>query len=141
MGYRSDVSLCIYGCREKMLAFVAAQRIARPNDYAIWKDEIQITKFDDKVMMRADFNHVKWYDSYDDVKCYRNLLDAAGQDDDICYEFVRIGEEYEDNETEFHGDDVQFFISIHREITYDYPNMEDYNNGGYTSDGVSSGAP
>lgn len=68
---------------------------------------------------------IKWYDSYPDVQRFKAMMDVfhdGGHDDEIpgyCTEFVRIGEDYDDVETEQTGDHIVNFLSVRREIECD----------------------
>jgi hypothetical protein len=75
---------------------------------------------------------VKWYESYPDVQRFKAMMNTfhdggdtfhdGGDDDEIpgyCTEFVRIGEDYDDVETEQTGDHVVHFLSVRREIECD----------------------
>jgi hypothetical protein len=73
----------------------------------------------------------KWYDEYDDVQCHERLLElaeeyiTAQQEDDklkhlsISYGFVRIGEETEDIDTKYGGDDGYSLLYPTRGIEFE----------------------
>ncbi len=64
---------------------------------------------------RLFFEHVKWYESYNDVDMFNRLmemLDAYGLDD--FYGFIRIGEETDDIEQR--GVPYEFDMYINRSI-------------------------
>ena len=73
----------------------------------------------------------KWYDDYDDVKCHERLLDLAEEYIDaqnsnkamrnltISYGFVRIGEETDDIDTKYGGDDGYSLIYPTRSIEFE----------------------
>ena len=74
--------------------------------------------------------HVKWYESYDDVKCHEALLDLSKEwaDDGDCSNpyiggaFARIGEEMEDMVEECWGQGDYDWIAIHRTMECDWMN-------------------
>lgn len=85
-----------------------------------FKDSIQIDNFKELVKHKADdamtqaleelrvfnnnlyaeFDDVKWYDSYEGVQAHHKLMEFAREAfaDDAAWRFVRIGEEYNDIE-------------------------------------------
>ena len=130
MGYRSDVAIAIYGEEGQMAAFIAATRLQENVAEVFTECEIYPylgTAFDPNndtpmVMLTAEFSDVKWYDGYPDVDRWnRFLVLAQDHDDHINCEYARIGEENEDTEFQFNGPDVQFHLSIRREISVDLP--------------------
>jgi len=68
---------------------------------------------------------VKWYGSCPDVQRFTAMMNTfhdGGNDDEIpgyCTEFVRIGEDYDDVETEQTGEHIVNFLSVRREIECD----------------------
>jgi len=130
MGYRSDVSIAIYAPEPEMTAFIAAQRLKQ----AAWiKDRYHVNKYvtrcvDDNgskydktiVLILAEFDCVKWYSHFDDVSCWvRCIGDAQGLN--LNTEFVRIGDDYEDVETEYTGGDCSYHLGVTRSIEYNLP--------------------
>ena len=70
----------------------------------------------------------KWYSDYDEVKAFNESvekymglmsMDAVEGDNppSFSYEFIRIGENYDDVETWFEGDNCEYRLGVHREIT------------------------
>ena len=130
MGYRSDVAIAIYGEEDQMAAFIAATRLQENVAEVFTECEIYpylSTAFDPNndtpmVMLTAEFNDVKWYDGYPEVDRWNKFMALAEtHDDHINWEFVRIGEESDDTVHEWGGPDVQFHLSISREISVDLP--------------------
>ena len=131
MGYNSDVSIAVYGDEAQMLALIAAQRIKG----AKWlEDEHEINEYSQSlygkpdiktpmVMILAKFDGIKWYDGYEDVDCWTALLEDAMENfsANVNTEFVRIGEENEDMEVEYDGENVQFYTGVSREILKNLP--------------------
>ena len=131
MGYRSEVSIAVYGDEAQMLALIAAQRIKG----AKWlEDEHEINEYSQSlygkpdtktpmVMIHAKFDGIKWYDGYEDVDCWTALLEDAMENfsANVNTEFVRIGEENEDMEVEYDGENVQFYTGVSREILKNLP--------------------
>ena len=130
MGYRSDVAIAIYGEEGQMAAFIAATRLQENVTEVFLECEIYPylhTAFDSKndtpmIMLTAQLDGVRWYDGYSDVDRWnRFIVLAQDHDDHINCEYARIGEENEDTEFQFNGPDVQFHLSIRREISVDLP--------------------
>lgn len=72
--------------------------------------------------------NTKWYDDYDEVKAfnkavedYQELIEdfnnspVEGQPA-FNYEFIRVGESYDDVTDEHYGEHCEFLISVHRSI-------------------------
>jgi hypothetical protein len=103
MGYYSDVAIGMaFANREAVTAFLAEVRLNNtisPEDLAHYS----ITEIVDVMtLLHTNFESVKWYDNYDDVKCHHALLGAAA-DRGAGTAFVRIGEEYNDITVEIDG--------------------------------------
>ena len=117
MGYRSDVAVGVgLPSREAATAFLTTVRLSNtisPEDL----QEYRITVVSDEmVVLHAYFEGVKWYDSYDSVKCHHALLGRAA-DDGYGTAFIRIGEEYNDVTVDLDGDfDMWGFFGVHREV-------------------------
>lgn len=121
MGYRSDLVATFYVKDAKHFPVVK-----------LWLDENfpmeqlgdSIRWFDRGMLFEAQ--HVKWYDDYNDVKAfnaavdkYLELVNAVKETDDtptFLYEFVRLGENYEDIDTEYEGFACEYLLSVNREI-------------------------
>lgn len=113
-----------------MAAFIAATRLQENVTEVFLECEIYPylhTAFDSKndtpmIMLTAQLDGVRWYDGYSDVDRWnRFIVLAQDHDDHINCEYARIGEENEDTEFQFNGPDVQFHLSIRREISVDLP--------------------
>jgi hypothetical protein len=124
MGYRSNVAAMFYV--NKVEHFPMLKLWLQENfpmgtfhDYIRWFDRGMV--FED--------DGVKWYDDYDDVKAfnkaaedYQELIEdfdnspVEGQPM-FCYEFIRVGENYDDVETEHCGDHCEFILNLSRNIT------------------------
>jgi hypothetical protein len=124
MGYRSDVAAVFYV--NKVEHFPILKLWLTENfpmdtfhDNVRWFDRGMVFKDDD----------VKWYDDYDDVKAfnkgvedYKELIEdfddssVEGQPA-FCYEFIRVGESYDDAETDHCGYHCEFILNLSRNIT------------------------
>lgn len=132
MGYRSDVIALIYpepqppdslGEQElyeqlKLLMATQFKDVVEMGfvENMTWHDSTRVLKF--------DIQSVKWYDSYSDVQAFMGMLSVfKGYDDaDIkgyCTEFVRIGEDDDDVETERTGENGHYYLQVRRSIDCD----------------------
>lgn len=77
--------------------------------YMKWQDNDRVLKF--------SLEDVKWYPDYPDVQMFENMLIAFdGEIEGYCTEFVRIGEESDDVEDRYTGDNRQYYLHVRREI-------------------------
>ena len=138
MGYRSDVEIVIYGEEEHMVALIAAQRIKGAkwlkDDDCYEINKYHITPFNkpdiktSMVMIHASFQGVKWYDGYEDVDCWHELLrDAQAEhlSDRLSTEFVRVGEESGDIVEEYEGIDPEPYLYAVQSIDNTLPVFEE----------------
>lgn len=122
MGYRSDLVAAFYVKDAKHFPVVK-----------LWLDEnFPMEQLGDSVRwfdrgMIFEEQSVKWYDDYNDVKAFNaavdkflQLVNADRTNDDtpiFLYEFVRLGENYEDIVTDYEGYDCECLLGVTREIT------------------------
>lgn len=124
MGYRSNVMAIIYPDAEKL------------EDYQPRYDQLKVLmgttfkhvvdEFGDPHMTWMDKDHVlqfslmdvKWYPSYPDVQMFMAMLETFRSDEiaGYCTEFVRVGEESDDVEDRYTGDNNQYYLNVRREI-------------------------
>jgi hypothetical protein len=125
MGYRSDVTAMFYVSKVEHLPVLKlwiSENFPMDtfHEYIRWFDRGMIFEEGD----------TKWYDDYDEVKAfnasvekYFGLMHMSAEDGDdppkFCYEFVRIGESYEDIETDYHGDHCEYILGVSRSVTID----------------------
>jgi len=148
MGYRSDVTIAIYGSEHVIAPLLAAQRMLSDSAIVADKDYVKSygfsaplgygSEFVKQHMILAEFENVKWYESYPDVHRWENLVSEASQNPEICTEFVRIGEESGDIETRYSGDDCAHYIEVFStintdEIPSDTTYSEDQNDNSITN--------
>jgi len=122
MGYRSNVKALIYFANSdknlleydklKLLFNTTFKDVfeAWGEDYFSWDDKHRVLKFN------AD--SVKWYDSYPEVKLLVKFLEDV-RDLEYEYEFIRIGEEDDDTETDSTGDS-EGFLYVQRTIEVNF---------------------
>jgi len=118
MGYRSDVQALIYPAngdtnlleydKLKLLFGTTFKDVfeAWGEDYFSWNDPHRVLKF--------SANSVKWYDSYPEIQKFVKFLEDV-RELGYEYEFMRIGEEDDDVETDRTGD-AEGFMYVSRTI-------------------------
>jgi hypothetical protein len=120
MGYRSDVAAVFYVSKEKHFPVLK-----------LWLDEnFPIKMFNDAIRwfdkgMVLECENVKWYDNYPDVQAFEF---AANKFIELCnatvsegtptfnYEFVRIGEDYDDVEVVREGIAYECLLGVSRGV-------------------------
>lgn len=95
------------------------------------EDESPLEVDHENLILKFYVSDWKWYDDYDDVKCHERLLDLAEEYIDaqnsnkamrnltISWGFVRIGEETDDIETKYGGDDGYSLLYPTRSIEFE----------------------
>lgn len=122
MGYRSDVMAAFYVKDAKYLPILKVWLTA---NFPMQEFEGSIRWFDRGMVLSEE--SVKWYDDDPDVKAfdeavkkYLRLMDGDYTSNDFpvfSYEFVRLGENYEDIVTEYEGVDCECLLGVSRDIT------------------------
>jgi hypothetical protein len=104
MGYRSDVTIVMYPKRkEDFAALKLYVDETFPDEFEVHEDNNRIEGF--RYLM-LEFDSIKWYEGYEEVDVYTRAFsewDTMFRDEYepesgtlFHYEFVRIGEDYED---------------------------------------------
>lgn len=129
MGYRSDVTIFIYGPADAMAGFIAAQRIRGGDSGLAYSRNIEFKEWerafapDNKTKMLGIYFEaigIKWYDDYSEVIRWNSTMHQAGDyGNGVCCEFVRVGEDYTDTEFAVWGDECLYYLSINREVSLD----------------------
>ena len=118
MGYRSDVAALFYATEEKDFPVIK-----------LWLDEnfpmdtfrSNIKWFDRGMSFYED--NVKWYDDYEEIKAFNaavsKFIEMFCEDGHEgvqgAYEFMRVGEQYDDIESDCCGD-YDNLLEVRREI-------------------------
>lgn len=122
MGYRSQVRCLIYGESDKVHALIAKHQLIGGKAFESFADDIEVYDivrkiYDDeasKVAKKGGFGPLiyrdiqttvidlegdswKWYPDYPDVKAWHALMEEAHDEWELNVEFMRIGEEDDDN--------------------------------------------
>ncbi len=121
MGYRSEVILAVGP--EVMPQFMVTMAKSPEARQMCFGDHTEMIK--DYQGIKGSFlfrwDHIKWYDGYEEVQAIEDFLNWAEDkleidgkeiDGDEHFRFVRIGEEYDDIETRGYGFDIHPVRSI-----------------------------
>lgn len=121
MGYRSDVAAVFYVSKVEHFPILK-----------LWLSEnFPMDTFHDNIRwfdrgMVFECPDVKWYDSFPDVKDFES---AADKFIDLCnaevsegtptfdYEFIRVGEDYDDVDVTREGIDGEYLLEVSRSIS------------------------
>lgn len=128
MGYRSEVRALIYGDPAKIDALCMKWRHTETLD--LWHTDafgasltewtVPGEKEADTRFIELHGNNWKWYEGYADVDAWGRFMEMA-EELGLNTEFVRIGEEPNDIETNYCGDDCQYLLGVHRNTYSDAP--------------------
>jgi len=126
MGYRSNVKAVFYVHASAKEEWPALRLFIDENFPKDLKDNLEVicsSRYSGYVFSMED---VKWYDSWDDVKAfnvfvdrYTELIEGEGAVLPWVYEFIRVGEDYEDIETTSAGN-TGYVIRVVRTIESDF---------------------
>ena len=104
MGYRSDVTIIAYPSKRHTGKFAALKLYVDEN----LPDKFEVVGEGDNRYLHCFIGGVKWYEGYEEVQIYNKVFreweemfadpDASQAEPIFHYEFLRIGEEYEDVE-------------------------------------------
>lgn len=122
MGYRSEVKAVFYTKNEEK--WPVLKLYMEENFPKEWSLElIESSHYYGYVFSAGD---IKWYESYPDVQAfdafvdaYRNLIDSESSTLSWAYEFIRIGEDSTDIETDSEGD-CSYLLTVSRQIETDF---------------------
>jgi len=122
MGYRSTGAFRATGRPDDLFAVIATLRLTYHDQEAL-KAALKDCVLSEG-MFGFDIDDWKWYDSYAEVKAFQAIMSAFVMDNKrFTTGFVRIGEDDDDTETCFTGDDGYDLVEYAR--TYSakkYPN-------------------
>lgn len=96
MGYRSDVLTAImFNTREDIVAFSAKYRVANKEPHVSELAKFNVLKANNRLVLFAYHENVKWYESYEDVSAILEILEDAN-DAGFSTLSIRVGEEVQD---------------------------------------------
>ncbi len=110
MGYRSTVSLVL---KKKAFGDFAGQHPDSARELIEWTDHFRRSQ--DDILLY--WNDVKWYsDSYKPISDLQSFINNLEWGD---YQFIRVGENLDDNEEKGSYYDNDFDVSIIRQVDFD----------------------
>ena len=142
MGYRSTVAYTIRflpplkdepergitaeKAKASFYTFLAEAKASEETAGALRDEDVKVDEENLAIYFFAE--GVKWYESYEDVKCHEALIDLSKEwaDDGDCSNpyisgaFARIGEDIEDVVEEVWGEGCYDWISVHRSMSCDW---------------------
>lgn len=122
MGYRSDVKLILTDKGMEMLKAKVPEPTEEEPDYMAEPIYDTIKIGNDKYWL-LEWEDVKWYDDWEDYKvpCAVSSLMGELRKMDEPFQFMRVGEAYEDVEVECcYGEEPMPYIELKREMEVEY---------------------
>ncbi len=125
MGYRSEVAIKVYGTPEQNAAF--KQRFEAEVEALEGADlqdavdlYLKVSDSEHKLFSDTGFVFhiigVKWYEENDHVEFFTDMMEIAENELNMSGEFVRLGDDLDDNEFYQFGDDCQYSIRVSRSL-------------------------
>jgi len=121
MGYRSDITVVIYGSEcnaEKYEALRVLMPTTFAEAYGMWDGCAEWDTLHKTLIFRIE--DVKWYETYPEVTAFTKMLETLTDELDYNYEMVRLGENYEDIEQTFGGSDVDYILCVQRSVDINF---------------------
>jgi hypothetical protein len=128
MGYRSEVCAVFYCPKEDYPVMKLFMDENEPKDNQLFdksnEDYYEVCDLSDKMMVKFLFPDVKWYETYPEVIAFMEFIETFGKianskSSTWNYEFIRLGEEYEDIDAR-ESDDSDNLIQVRREIEFNF---------------------
>lgn len=119
MGYRSQVKSVIYGSSDNIAKLKGTQEYLNVLDQFDSEYLSDHTLNDKTQVILFSGGHLKWYDEYEDVKAWHKLIELSPSLG-LNAEFVRVGEEASDIETEYFGDECEWLLYVNTSIEADF---------------------
>lgn len=121
MGYRSNVAAMFYVSGEKYESRFPALKLFFTENFPFNDWDVEEFKNSSAQGFKFVAEDVKWYEGYDDVSKFGVFVEGykrVGEGLDWYYEFLRIGEDYDDVDTDstYNCDRL---LSLHRVIHFD----------------------
>ena len=119
MGYRSDVTIVIYPDpgeqkSERYNTLKVLMNTTFKSAYEEWEKSFEW--LDHPRVLQLQMEGIKWYTSYPDVQVITTMLDEIGEMEGYNYEFMRIGEDSDDIESNFRGEHLEYYLQLTRSI-------------------------
>jgi hypothetical protein len=128
MGYRSDVAYKIkFEKGDDFWGFIAEAKLDPETALCFnedeWGNHFGVDEKNYAIEFLAD--GVKWYDEFEEVQCHMNLWGKARdrceeEDIEVDGAYCRIGEESDDVDERYFGDDPWDMVRISRQVVVDW---------------------
>ena len=118
MGYTSQVVFAARGPKENIIAAITTWRLnlKHPEELKNVLGELNLNEDGNEYILTFQAN-CKWYASYLDVQMFEALFDSLRDDEEgIDTAFIRAGENDDDTETRYSGNDPYELASLRREV-------------------------
>ena len=119
MGYRSDVAFAIHGTKNDVLTQLTTFRLnGGAHEKQALADCRYIATEKDWLVIQFQERSTKWYSSYPGIAALESLFGLFADDDEQRFScaFVRLGEETDDTEVIYRGDDPYELVRLSRSI-------------------------
>lgn len=132
MGYYSQVAFAIRGKKEDVIPVLMTLRLEGSAATKAALDELSASEHEGWLTLSFYEESVKWYDGYDDVDAlkaiYEKFKDEENADERRLFDgaFVRIGEDDNDIESDYWGDEPYGLISLSRTVHLEVPHGKEY---------------
>lgn len=132
MGYRSQVAFAICGKKEDVIPVLMTLRLEGSAATKEALNDLSASEHDGWLTLSFYTKNIKWYDGYADVDAlkaiYEKFKDEENADERRRFDgaFVRVGEDDNDIETDYWGDDPYSLVSLNRAVSLEVPYGKEY---------------
>ena len=117
MGYRSDVAVVIYGDNRDADKYALLKTLMNTTFKDVYSEFDGTAEWHDtKRVLEFCIEDVKWYDGYGDVQKFMQMLDSINDIEGLNYEFMRLGEDDNDIDTQQGGNGAEGLLRCVRTI-------------------------
>lgn len=115
MGYRSDVKMLFgFDSAEKRTMFIGVAKASMAENTWDWPDSNALSGNKDWYWWLVEWNDVKWYPDFDEVKDWEGVKTLADTWNDVTWEFIEVGEDDGDikHASSDNNDDSRMYTSV-----------------------------
>lgn len=116
MGYRSEVAICFTANAVKLMTDELKKTLNETFS--------TVKQLDDEGML-CHGGSLKWHDGFDDVNAIEAFMESLDETDDAGCEFLRLGEDDDDNVRKTYGNYGGCRLWMERSISYSGTSMQD----------------
>jgi len=114
MGYRSSVSIVVYGKPEIFDPYMSAMKLIDHRVFIDWNEwgdnTFQWHEWEGIKLMQFSIDDVKWYDNYEAIIAWEKDFLPKAVDVGLNWELIRVGEESGDVDNQAGGENVEGFL-------------------------------